>query len=87
MTYVQSWVRCPTCHDRLHVRTYTAGLDQIVWEVPHTQMLGWCRQHAHAFKDPRYLHEQDRWGLGYRPTEPWPWERLVERVTDEKEAS
>jgi hypothetical protein len=75
-----TWIRCTRCQGR--VLLHSAPTDW--WTqgsrlpVPRATLRALIQRHRcppHTDQAP-YRHEQERWVLGYRDTEPMPFERM-----------
>ena len=80
MATIQRWARCPVCEARLHIWTQDTVSKAMLWQGEAVETQRWINEHAHASRATAFRQEMDRWAMGYRETEPQPYERLDEEV-------
>lgn len=72
------WAKCSVCTARLHVWTQNTVSNEYLWHAEQSAIHAWINQHAHASQAQPFRQEMDRWALGYRLTEPQPFETVDE---------
>jgi hypothetical protein len=83
----RSFLCCNLCGERVLVRTATTEqkTQGTLPPIPKDQLKALIQTHRcppHTDRTP-YRHEQERWILGYRTTEPMPFDMVHEDAEDD----